>query len=252
MKRCPTCKKTFTEEHLSFCVEDGTPLVTIDAPDDEATVVRFAPEDGATGSSPSSGTSGERDSPAYQPPGSYVPSGSYRESKRRTWPWILGILGIVFVVFAGLGIAAAVLIPRLMRASSNNTNLNANVEKRSSNPNANANSGNSNSNRNSNSNSANWNENKSAVEDTAPPPTDEVEVLSDLTDLEHEWTVANINAETITNLAPEFKRILKPGGRVILCGIPIRHADRVTACMETYGLPVTHQEEGDIWVRLIC
>ncbi len=64
--------------------------------------------------------------------------------------------------------------------------------------------------------------------------------------------VANINAETITNLAPEFKSILKPAGRVILCGIPIRHADRVTACMETYGLLVTNREERDIWVRLIC
>ena len=64
--------------------------------------------------------------------------------------------------------------------------------------------------------------------------------------------IANINAETITNLAPEFKRILKPEGKVVLCGVPIRHADRVTACMETYELPVTHREERDIWVRLIC
>jgi ketosteroid isomerase-like protein len=193
VKRCPTCNRTFADEHLTFCVEDGTPLVTSDPLDDEATVVRSSSEDrdSATGPSGFSGTSRERDSAAYQPPGSYVPRGSYSENKRRTWPWILGILAIVFIVFAGLGIAAAVFIPRLMRASNTNTNLNANVERRAS---SSPNSGNSNSNLNSNSNSAGWNANK-PEEDTTPPPTDEAEVLSNLTDLEHEWTVANINAD---------------------------------------------------------
>ena len=194
MKRCPTCNKTFTEEHLSFCVEDGTPLINADAPDDEATVVRSSPAESETGSSGFSGASRERDSKPYQPPGSYIPPGSYGDGRRRTWPWILGILALVFIVFAGLGIAAAMLVPRLMRASSANSNLNANVAKRSSNLNSNANSG-INSNLNSNSNSPDWNANKSTAEDTTPPPTDEAEVLSDLTDLEHEWTVANINAD---------------------------------------------------------
>lgn len=64
--------------------------------------------------------------------------------------------------------------------------------------------------------------------------------------------VANINAETITSLAAEFKRILKPGGRLILCGVPIRHGDRVAGCMQTHQLPVVSREERDIWVRLIC
>ena len=194
MKRCPTCNKTFTEEHLSFCVEDGTPLINADAPDDEATVVQSSPAESEPGASGSSGAPRERESKPYQPPGSYIPPGSYDQSKRRTWPWILGILAIVFVVFAGLGIAAAVFIPRLMRASNTNTNFNANVERRSSNLNSNTNSGN-NSNLNSNANSEDWNANKSTTEDTTPPPTDEAEVLSDLTNLEHEWTVANINAD---------------------------------------------------------
>ena len=183
MKRCPTCNKTFTEEHLSFCVEDGTPLIAIDATDDEATVVRSSPAASETGAS---GASSERDSKPYQPPGSYIPPGSYGEAKRRTWPWILGVLVIVFV-FAGLGIAVVVRIAKVASAYRD-------LEKLASNSNVNANSG-TNSNLNSNSNSANWNANKSITEDTTPPPTDEAEVLSDLTDLEHEWTVANINAD---------------------------------------------------------
>ena len=183
MKRCPTCQKTFTEEHLSFCVDDGTPLVTVDPADDEATVVRSAAED--TSSEPP-GVSGGVPSNPYRPPSSYVPPGSYGEPKRRAWPWILGIFSILFVVLIGLGITAAVLLPRMMRASNTNANLNANVERRH-NLNENLNS--------ANSNLAESNANNSTEEDTTPPPTDETQVLSALTDLEHEWTVANINAD---------------------------------------------------------
>jgi len=192
VKRCPTCNKTYTEEHLSFCVEDGTPLINADGPDDEATVVRSSPAGSSTGASGFSGGSAERESSPYQPPGSYIPPGSYDQGKQRSWPWILAILAIVFVVFAGLGIAAAVFIPRMMRASQTNTNFNANVERRSNN--LNTNSG-ANSNLNSNANSEDWNANKSTVEETTPPPTDGAQVLADLTDLEHDWTAANINAD---------------------------------------------------------
>ena len=82
----------------------------------------------------------------------------------------------------------------MMRASNTNANLNTNVERRN-NSNENSNSADSNSNLNANSNSADSNANNSTEEDTTPPPTDEAQVLSALTDLEHEWTVANINAD---------------------------------------------------------
>ena len=186
MKRCPTCNKTFSEKHLSFCVDDGTPLVNVDPPDDEATVVRPAAEGSSPEASGSSGASGERDSKPYQPPGSYIPPGSYGERKRQTWPWLLGIFAILAIVFAGLGFAAVVLVPRMMRASNANANLNRNGE-RSNDSNANLNS--------ANSNSPESNAKTSTEEDTTPPPKDEAAVLSALTDLEHEWTVANINAD---------------------------------------------------------
>lgn len=192
VKRCPTCNKTFSEEHLSFCIDDGTPLVAVDPIDDEATVVRSAPRDGSPGSDFSSGSSQPNAAP-YQPP-SYVPPGSYGQDKRRTWPWVVGILAILFIVFAGLGIAAIALLPRLMRESNTNTNVNANVV-RHSNSNANSNSALSNSNLNTNSNSPDSNTNDSNENDNTPAPTDKAEVLSDLTNLEHDWTVANINAD---------------------------------------------------------
>lgn len=186
MKRCPTCNKTFSDRNLSFCVDDGTPLVSAEPLDDEATVVRPSSRDDSdslAGSSASSPQTPEPAAPAYQPP-SYVPPGSRAESKRRTWPLLLAILVIAVVVLGGLGIAAVVLVPRMLRASSN-TNVNTNINRRNTNANV--------DNRNFNSSQLNANTNSNGVD--SPPPTDREAVLSDLKTLEDEWTVANINAD---------------------------------------------------------
>ena len=181
MKRCPTCNKTFTDPNLSFCTDDGTPLLRIEEAFDpapaEVTIV-----------SPSAGPDVDRQpEAAYQPPGGYVPPGGPPGQQRKVWPWVIAILAVVLLIFAGLGIVAATFIPSMFRASNENT----------SNFNANANRGVSNANLNSNSNSeaadqdANTN---SDVEETAPS-TSESDVLAMLAALEHEWTVANINAD---------------------------------------------------------
>src|SRR5437016_1972744 len=39
MRRCPACNRTYTDQTLSFCIDDGTPLVSISAPAEETTVV---------------------------------------------------------------------------------------------------------------------------------------------------------------------------------------------------------------------
>lgn len=47
MKRCPSCERTYTDDALSFCPNDGTPLVT-DAPpasfDPQATIMASPPK----------------------------------------------------------------------------------------------------------------------------------------------------------------------------------------------------------------
>jgi hypothetical protein len=174
MKRCPTCNRTFTDENLIFCVDDGTPLGNVQPPPEEVTVVSpaqpYTPRDW-TGAD-------------YQPPGSHVPPGARR--KRRVWPWVVGILGILIVAVVGLGIVAAVMIPRMVRSAANrNTGTYNSNSIRNENANLNSNSG--------NSNSANRNNNQNTTPSSAP--TDEAEVLVMLTDLENDWTVANINAD---------------------------------------------------------
>ena len=86
----------------------------------------------------------------------------------------------MLLVFAGLGIVAATFIPSMLRASNEN---------RVSRGNSNAITG-ANANE---QNAGQENANSDSVE--TAPPTSEPAVLSMLTDLENEWTVANINAD---------------------------------------------------------
>ena len=165
MKRCSTCNRTYTDPNLSFCIDDGTPLTTVEA-DDDATVV--TPR----------GNENDRNAAAYQPPRSYVPPGS-PVKRRRAWPWVVGILGAFILGILVIGLAAAVLAPRMIRRLEQEAINTTEPE---------------NSNRNTNSNTAEANTNATERVNT-PPPTDHEQVLAQLTDIENEWTVANINAD---------------------------------------------------------
>ena len=171
MKSCPTCKKTFTDPTLSYCIDDGTPLVSTGDYDDDPADVGSGPD---TGWNP----------PPYQPPG-YQPPGE----KRRTWPWIVGLFGVLLLVLVGASIAAAIFIPRILK----NSRESGAVRNENTNQPSNLNS-NSNSIAESTPENTNTNSNTNAPVNT-PAPTDKELVLTQLKDLEQEWTVANINAD---------------------------------------------------------
>ena len=186
MKRCPTCNRTFTDQNLSFCIDDGTPLAPVDTSEDEVTKVSSS-----SGSRAGDSRSGEPTIVAYQPPPAYVPPGTPPpEARRRAWPWIVGLVALVVLLLVGFGIAAAILIPRILDSSSNRNTANSNAR---TNPrddlNSNRNESTATPGENTNDNDDSDSDNETA------PPTDEEKVLADLTELEHEWTVANINAD---------------------------------------------------------
>lgn len=190
-KRCPTCNKTFTDQSLSFCIDDGTPLATIPDAADETTVV--SPNSAKNSASAETEAYVPRDwQREYQPPGSFEPVGK----KRKVWPWALAIIGGLLIGIVGLGIALALIGPKVFRsgANTNNSNVGA-IEQGTSNANTNS-IANANINTNANNNDPSANENSDLTEDeVAPPPSDSAEVLADLTAIENEWTVANINAD---------------------------------------------------------
>lgn len=202
MKRCPTCNRTFTDPNLSFCIDDGTPLIT-SAADDETTVVSPSQKDqaGEQGYKP-------RDwQTPYQPPGHRTYPDT--KGKSKTWPWVAGVFAVVIIVFAGLGIAAAFFIPRLLRTTTNsNSNANAPVAaSRTPNPDSYEpirTPTPDHSNKNDNANS----------DDDSMPPADENKVLADLTEIEHDWTAANLNADKTKLdriLADDYVGVLQNG-----------------------------------------
>ena len=184
MKRCPTCNKTFTDQNLSFCIEDGTPLLAVAEGADETTVVSPHPPKGDQSAETEAYV--PRDwQREYQPPGSFEPAGK----KRRVWPWVVGIGGAFLLGIVGLGIVLALMLPQMARNNANTNNANTIAEQPNSNVNTNA----ATPDPNLNSNSAN--ENAGIIDELSPAPTDTAKVLSDLREIEHEWTVANINAD---------------------------------------------------------
>jgi hypothetical protein len=176
MKRCPTCNRTYTDPNLSFCVDDGTPL----AEDDESTVV-----------SPSSGAERRDDWNAapYRPPSSYVPTPPRKQ--RRVWPWLLGVVAAFVLGVAGLMIAAAIFVPRMVRQRPVEPPVTTNA------------------------NTDNTEQTETSENVDTPPPTNEEQVLAQLRDLENEWTVANLNADKRKLgqiLADEYVDSAGPGG----------------------------------------
>ena len=186
MKRCPTCKRLFSETNLSFCTDDGTPLAEVEDANEE-TVVNTSASNSGEPARPAAMGGGTP--PAYQPP-SYTPMG--QPARRRVWPWVVGILALVLILVVGLGIAAAVFVPSMLRAAANE-NSKSSRDNRPANQNRAGPNSNTNSNLSPNTNST---EDKDDGEDeNSAPPTSQEEVLAQLTDLENDWTVANINAD---------------------------------------------------------
>ena len=177
MKRCPTCNRSFDDDTLSFCLEDGTPLVRDSAgrADSQETLVSPSPSARAvrcprrvTISLVEKQQSVRRSSmhrarkPTFPPP-----------KQRRTWPWVVAILAIVFIVIGGI-VIAAIVIPPMLRNSGNDKRAQPTPARPTT-----------------------WTTATPApaaspTEEADDVPDDEDEVLAQLTKLEEEWTRANV------------------------------------------------------------
>src|SRR6266850_2185008 len=122
MKNCPTCKRTFADDTLSFCLEDGTPLVTVGGGrgDSQETLVSPRPP-GAKGA----GGAAPTQSYGALPGKSTVSASPYRAPDigpvartRRTWPWVVGVLAILLVVVAAI-LIVVFTVPGILRPSEN-------------------------------------------------------------------------------------------------------------------------------------
>jgi hypothetical protein len=163
MKHCPTCQRTFIDDSLSFCTEDGTPLSPL--ADDEATRVV-----------PNSQNPGSWSQPGYQPPSSQP------ARQRKNAPWIFVVILAMVLGIVSSGIVLLLKLPSMRQRQQSvtpppaDTNINANTNSPVY-------------------GDASRNQNANTSDPETPAPTDNKAVLADLTALEHDWTVANLNAD---------------------------------------------------------
>jgi hypothetical protein len=158
MKSCPTCKRTYTDASLNFCLEDGTPLINEAAPiGDLNATIRYidprdtsAPRDEGYGQQPASPNADHVRPITPQKQWSPQPvSGTTRKKSNAVW-WVLG--GVVVVGIIGIGLVIMILALSSMGTNSNRNANAPNSNSRVSNRNANANTNTNASNINSNTN----------------------------------------------------------------------------------------------------
>jgi len=135
MKRCPNCNRSYTDEALNFCLEDGTPLVAGAAPPLESSETRryVAPPTEIYRPAPASNPSPPpmmNRAPAHQGQWSPLPPPQQRKSSA-VW-WVLGGVAVLVVIGVGAIVMFLALASISSQSNSNrvvvtNTNSNRNV-----------------------------------------------------------------------------------------------------------------------------
>lgn len=97
MKVCPTCRKTYTDEGLNFCLEDGS-MLTIAQQEAPPTVVMQSP-------APTNPNPVFQNPPHSQQTWAQQPSYSIQPKKKsKAWLWVTGLLGLGVLLCGGGGI----------------------------------------------------------------------------------------------------------------------------------------------------
>lgn len=146
MKVCPQCQRNYTDDALSFCLDDGSPLVTASAQSsfDPSATVQY-PQSRETSPPPTMMYQPGQPPPSSTPPPAWSPMPPTQTKKRSVWPWLIGIGAVL--VFMGIGVVILVFAIASVTNTNNNNGNNSNNNNRAANRPAN----NSNSNANTRS-----------------------------------------------------------------------------------------------------
>jgi len=199
MKRCPNCRRTYTDDALNFCLEDGSPLV-VETPAslENNETQRYTPPPPTQIYQPSPPTN--QPPPAVnrapQYPGQWNPMPQQQQRKSNAIWWILGI--IVVLVVIGIGGVVMLLALASINSQSNSNRVVVN---------------NSNSNRNTNSNrSSNTNSSRNANSSSSLPSS----FSDDFS--EQKWNVASSDYGTLWYDNDEYHMRSKPKTYVVMYG----------------------------------
>jgi hypothetical protein len=107
MKICPTCRKTYSDDGLNFCLEDGSILTLAGGDQLPETVMinqaRYTDPNTGLGNQPGIQSSyGNQAGHSMQP-----------KKSSKAWVWVLGILGVMVLLCGGGGAAFLVYVASL-------------------------------------------------------------------------------------------------------------------------------------------
>jgi hypothetical protein len=143
MKRCPQCNRTYTDDALSFCLDDGSPLLTVGGPQsDPGATIQYPQSRDTSPQATIAFSQGQSTPPPPLPatPPSWNPMPTPTPQKRSVWPWIIGIGAVL--VFMGIGVV--ILVFAIASITNDNSNKNGNNSNKVANKNTNSNNKNSN------------------------------------------------------------------------------------------------------------
>jgi hypothetical protein len=106
MKICPTCRKTYQDDNLNFCLEDGA-ILSVASNEPPPTVMMSQPR--PTDPAPSFGIP-----PTQQGiQSSFGNQGAYAQPPKKSsksWLWVVGILGVLLLLCGGGGVVGLILV----------------------------------------------------------------------------------------------------------------------------------------------
>jgi hypothetical protein len=160
MKRCPQCNRTYADDALSFCLDDGSPLLSVAPPSDPSATIQYPQPRDTSPQATIAFNPGQVQAPPPPPPPQSAPPPAWTPmpppaaQKRSVWPWLLGIGAVL--VFVGIGVVILVIavakITNDNNSNGNSNNSNSKVANRNTNKNTNTNTDDTNSNTNTRSN----------------------------------------------------------------------------------------------------
>lgn len=106
MKQCPQCKTTYTDDTLSFCLSDGTPLAAMPRPTEAETLVSYTP------AKPVVIDVAQDTPPTFAAPAGHPPPPAQQQKSGLNPMLVIGVIGVLIFVIATLG--AVLLVQNFM------------------------------------------------------------------------------------------------------------------------------------------
>src|SRR5215471_15703719 len=119
MKICPRCQRTYTDDNLNFCLDDGVVLQqAVGQQEPPATVFMNQPP-------PTDPRVAQQSQPTVQPAWNTAPQqfGPAPKKSSKAWIWVLLILGLVVIVCGTGSVIGLYLIGKSAEQAQNTANI---------------------------------------------------------------------------------------------------------------------------------